>query len=72
MGDTGREEPSDSLGNTAFCRTVVPVVVPSGAELEPSSIELMSIWAQLNEQGRVDLLAVARGLATGTKAQNRS
>jgi len=42
---------------------VVPLVVPSADIVDPSAKELMAIWMRLDDQGRADLLAVARGLA---------
>jgi len=62
MGDTGREEVSDSRGFTPVSANVVPGVVPSVPQLTPSEAELMAIWTRLDDQGRADLLAVARGL----------
>jgi hypothetical protein len=52
---TGIEQPSKSLGKSVVLGSVPPPVPPSGA------IELLAIWAELDEPARRDLLAVARG-----------
>ena len=44
---------------------VVPLVAPSGDILDPSAIEMLTIWSQLDDRGRADLMAVARGLLGG-------
>ncbi len=44
---------------------VVPAFVPSEAiNHDSDTIELVNIWQRLDDAGRADLLAVARGLST--------
>ncbi|HBJ36798.1 MAG TPA: hypothetical protein DDZ51_18990 [Planctomycetaceae bacterium] len=50
---------------------VVPLVVPSADILDPSAKELMTIWMRLDDQGRADLLAVARGLAKESERKKK-
>lgn len=52
---TGIEQPAKSLGKSVVLDSVPPPVPPS------IPIELVSIWAKLDEPARRDLLAVARG-----------
>ena len=51
---------------------VVPLVVPSGDILDPSAIEMLAIWSQLDDCGRADLMAVARGLLGGVEPNLKS
>ena len=50
---------------------VVPLVVPSGTPHETSLVEILKAWPCLDDPGRADLLAVARGLASGKATRKR-
>lgn len=72
MGDTGREEPPELPRFANISSNVVPGVVPSVPQLSPSNDELMAIWMRLDDQGRADLLAVARGLTKNAERKTKS
>lgn len=42
--------------------------VSEGTSIDGTSVELLAIWHRLDTASRLDLLAVARGLASGANA----
>jgi len=60
MTPTGSEQSAETLGKSASFGYLPPESPPSGAR---NVEELLAIWLTLDEAGREDLLAVARGLA---------
>lgn len=69
---TGSEHTAKTRGFQASAGDVPPLVPPSAAICahhdDPEAEELLALWASLDDAERADLLAVARGLASG-KAQ---
>ena len=63
MTPTGFEQAAKTPGKTDPADLVYPRVYPSGAILDSGAEELLACWARLDDRGRADLLAVARGLA---------
>lgn len=59
---TGLEQLPETLGNEAGGDSVPPMVPPS-LPITGELVELLELWESMTEAERVDLLAVARGLA---------
>ncbi len=58
---TGLEQGDNSQGKSSVS-TLVPMPVPISGPIESDLAEILSLWNELDESGRRDLLAVARGL----------
>jgi len=63
MTPTGCEQVEETRGKVGLGDVVYPPVYPSQAIDDSDAEELMALWARLDDAGRRDLLAVARGLA---------
>ena len=68
MTRTRIEQSSESKGDSRIVGSVVSPVVSSLPEpitTDPATAELLGYWARMDDAGRSDLLAVARGIAAG-------
>ncbi len=68
MTPTRIEQSSESKGDSREIDLVVSPVVsslPETINTDPATAELLGYWARMNDAGRSDLLAVARGIAAG-------
>ena len=68
----GNEETHETRGKTDQSDSAVSVAVssaPEGTSIDGTAVELLAIWGCLNTAARLDLLAVARGLASGIRSE---
>ena len=76
MTPTGSEQPAKTRGKTGTAIDVPPYVPPSGninhdANADAEKGKLLKTWRHLEDAGKADLLAVARGLANASKAVSK-
>ena len=67
MTPTGPEQVSDTRGKIVAADVVYPSVYPSQSIDDAEVEELLGLWAQMDDAGRRDLMAVARGLAAAAR-----
>jgi len=68
VAETGLEQLRKTRGKTGSSETVAQ----NAAHLASDAAELLAIWHRLDKSARRDLLAVARGLASGVGEHRRA
>ena len=63
MEDNGLEYPPKTRGKTQVGESAARIPARSNLDRHENTEELVDIWNRLDEAGKADLLAVARGLA---------